>query len=89
VRAFALRQDETLERYMRQRSAQAWNALVDSVHLRLLNFPRTVEQIRGDASALVASVRGPAESSDPPAAAAAAALVEPDVAAAAKEGAAD
>jgi hypothetical protein len=88
VCAFALRQDETLERYMRQRSAQAWNALVDSVHLRLLNFPRTVEQIRGDASALVASVRGPAESSDPPAAAAAA-LVEPDVAAAAKEGAAD
>jgi hypothetical protein len=73
---------------MRQRSAQAWNALVDSVHLRLLNFPRTVEQIRGDASALIASVRGPAESSDPPAAAAAA-LVEPDVAAAAKEGAAD
>jgi hypothetical protein len=46
-------QGDTLERYMRQRAAQAWNGLVDSVHVRLLNLPRTLEQIRGDAAAVL------------------------------------
>jgi hypothetical protein len=48
-------QGDTLERYMRQRAAQGWNGLVDSVHLRLLNLPRTLEQIRGDAAAAFAA----------------------------------
>lgn len=38
---------------MRQRAAQGWNSLVDSVHMRLLNMPRTLVQIRDDAATMI------------------------------------
>lgn len=38
---------------MRQRAAQGWNSVVDSVHGRLLNMPRTLVQIRDDAASLI------------------------------------
>lgn len=38
---------------MRQRAAQGWNSVVDSVHGRLLGLPRTLVQIRDDAAAML------------------------------------
>lgn len=38
---------------MRQRAAQGWNSVVDSVHGRMLGLPRTLVQIRDDAAAML------------------------------------
>lgn len=51
-------QGDTLERYWRQRTAQSWNTLVDNVHTRLLNLPRTLEAIRDDAAAALDATMG-------------------------------
>lgn len=35
---------------MKSRTGQAWNAMVDSLHMRLLKLPDTVRQVAQDAS---------------------------------------